>query len=127
MQSQRIAQPFAVDANGCVVAMERTGTLEVAVTDERGEPLRDVRIDTSPNVHWQGVGSTIFPWGTWHATTDAKGIARVVDLPPDRDLWVSASAKTHQLRRADRDRNPAAVIDSGATTQTTLVLEPSTK
>ncbi|MCU0867548.1 MAG: Ig-like domain-containing protein [Planctomycetes bacterium] len=106
-----------------VVAMEPTGTLEVVVTDTQGRPLPGVEVDTSPNVYWRGVGSTIFPWGTWSAATDAEGVARITDLPPEPDLFFGARSAAYRLRQVDRDNMPTAVIVSGGVTRRELVLE----
>ncbi|HEX5052656.1 MAG TPA: hypothetical protein VFZ65_12845 [Planctomycetota bacterium] len=121
---EHIAQPIADSSTqDLVVAMERTGILEVCVTDEQGGALPGVRIETWPNVQWRGVGSTVFPWGTWHADSDAKGVARVADLPPDDSLFLGVQSETYRLRKAERDETPTAVIESGNTTRRALVLE----
>ncbi|MCE9596262.1 MAG: carboxypeptidase-like regulatory domain-containing protein [Planctomycetes bacterium] len=123
-QSDRFVQPIdATDAQDVVVAMERTGDLEVVVRDESGSPLAGASVYSSPNVFWTHVGSGIFPWGDWDAVTDAGGVARIANLPPDESLWYGAGSSTHQLRKAERDHNPSAVIASGKTTRVELVLE----
>jgi hypothetical protein len=119
----RIAQPVDAGQAELVIEMERGGELEVLVTDEGGTALEGVHVSAWPNVHWKGVGSTIFPWRSWTSVTDAHGIARVANLPVDPTLWFGAQSATHQLRKADRDQNPSAVIESGKTTRFELVLE----
>jgi len=124
----RIAQPVDVRAGEVVVVqMERAGELEVHVADESGTALEGVHVSTSPNVYWNGVGSSIVPWRSWDATTDGHGIARIANLPVDDSLWFGAESATHQMRKDDRDTIPSAVIESGKTTRAELVLEKITK
>ncbi len=120
----RIAQPVDVLAGALlVVEMERAGELEVRVTDADGTPLADVGVSASPNVYWNGVGSSLFPWRSWDARTDAQGTALITNLPVDPSLWFGAQSPTHQMRKEDRDRPPSAAIESGKTTRVELVLE----
>jgi hypothetical protein len=120
----RNAQPVDVSTGALlVVEMERAGELEVHVTDAEGAALENVHVTAWPNVHWNGVGSTIFPWRSWDATTDARGDARISNLPVDASLWFGAESSTHQLRKEHRDRPPSAVIESGTTTRVELALE----
>lgn len=121
---ERVAQPVdAAAGEPLVLAMERTGVLEVRVVDEDGAPLEGATVSASPNVRWAGVGSRIFPWREWRAITDAGGLARIPDLPPDESLWFGAGSSTHRLRKQDRDTTPSARIQSGETTHAELVLE----
>jgi hypothetical protein len=120
----RIAQPVdAREGEVFVVEMERAGELEVHVIDESCASLEGVHVSASPNVYWNGVGSSIVPWRSWDATTDGHGLARIANLPVDDSLWFGAQSATHQMRKEDRDRNPSAVIESGKTTSAELVLE----
>ncbi len=120
----RIAQPVdASQAVPIVIEMELAGELEVHVTDDTGAGLESVLVSASPNVYWNGVGSTLFPWRSWAATTDARGLARIANLPVDPSLWFGAGSATHQLRKADRDHNPSVNIESGKTTRHELILE----
>jgi len=123
-ETERIAQPIDV-ANGetLVVEMEPTGGLEVLVVDEQGAPLAGASVSCSPNVYFVGVGSSLFPWHEWQAVSDANGLARIAHLPPDDSLWYSAEGSGHQMREADRDEMPSAVIASGKFTRCQLALE----
>jgi hypothetical protein len=76
-------------------------------------------------VFWIGVGSTIFPWREWSATTDALGLVRIEDLPPDDALWVQAGHAAFRMKRADRDAMPRVRIDSGQTAKLEIELERS--
>lgn len=121
---ERIAQPAEAGQDELlVIEMERAGELEVLVTDESGTALQDVHVSAWPNVHWIGVGSTIVPWRSWSAATDARGLARITNLPVDPSLWFGAQSATHQLRKEDRDSNPSVSIESGQTARYELILE----
>jgi hypothetical protein len=120
LEPQRIAVPSPAPL---VVAMERSGSLEVTVAQPDGSPLAGARVSASPNVRWIGIGSTIFPWREWTATTDASGAARIDDLPPDDSLSVGAFHGSFQMSRADRDRSPSVEILSGRTATLEIVLE----
>jgi hypothetical protein len=123
-ETERIAQPLDVAGGASlVIEMEPTGALEVLVVDEHGSPLAAATLSASPNVHWHGVGAEIFPWNDWEALTDANGLARIADLPPDESLWFGARSSRHQLRKEDRDESPSVVIESGKLTRAELVLE----
>lgn len=120
----RFAQAVDVSLGApLVVEMEPTGELEVRVVDDAGQPLAGVELSAWPNVRWEGVGSEVFPWRDWLATTDADGVARVANLPVDEHLMFGASSTTHRLRKPDRDVVPSARIESGKTTRCELVLE----
>jgi hypothetical protein len=121
-QAQRVAVP---SAEPLVVLMEPTGALEVTVEKPDGSPLAGALVHTSPNVFWIGVGSTIFPWREWSATTDALGLVRIEDLPPDDALWVQAGHAAFRMKRADRDAMPRVRIDSGQTAKLEIELERS--
>ncbi len=107
-----------------LVAMHRTGSVEVTVRAEDGTPLANAYVGASPNVHFEGVGAIIFPWREWHAATDASGVARIDDLEPTDALWIGAQHATHRMNAADRARYPAVAIRAGETTRVTLTLEP---
>lgn len=91
---------------GAVIAMEPTANFEVTVVDEKQRPLADASVYFSPNVIWNGRGSTIFmaptfesedlqrsdedfSWSKFWSThpscymvhTDKRGIATVPNLP----------------------------------------------
>ena len=121
LEAQRIAVP---SPGALVVAMERTGSLEVTVRAQDGSPLAGAIVSTSPNVFWIGVGSTIFPWREWNDETNAIGLARIDDLPPDDSLWVQAYHSAFRMTRADRDQIPSVQIVSGGTAELVLELEP---
>jgi hypothetical protein len=119
-QAQRVTLPTR---GPFVVAMEPTGTVEVTVRGPDGAPVEGAGVWTSPNVFWVGVGSSLFPWGEWSATTDAEGVARLAGLPPDDALWITVTHASLRLTRADRDRPPSVEVRSGDTTRVAIVLE----
>jgi hypothetical protein len=119
-QAQRVTVPGTVPL---VVQMERTGTLDVLVRDPAGAPLAGARVTAWPNVHWVGVGSTIFPWRDWSTTTDALGHARIEDLPPNKALWFGVEAEALQMKKKHRDDSPEAAITAGKTTEFEITLE----
>jgi len=123
-EPQRISLP---SSSPFVVAMEPTGALEVTVRTQDGGPLAGALIAASPNVSWIGVGSTIFPWGEWNATTDSAGRARIENLPPDHGLWVDAGHSSFRMPRAQRDDSPRVPIVSGQTATFEFTLEPGTE
>jgi len=120
------AQRIVVSArDALVVAMERTGAVEVTVRKQDGAPLAGAVVSASPEVHWIGAEATVFPWRDWKATTGAGGRARIDDLPPDESLVFDARHDSFRMTRADRDRTPSVMIISGMTARRELVLEPA--
>jgi protocatechuate 3,4-dioxygenase beta subunit len=122
LEAQRLVVPAPAPI---VVAMERTGSLEVTVLGPDGGPIAGASVSAWPNVYWIGVGSTIFPWREWRASTDPLGRARIDDLPPEQELWFGAEHGSFRMTRAQRDRNPSVEIVSGQVATYELVLEPS--
>ena len=106
-----------------VVAMDRTGVLEVHVTDLAGVPLPGVMVGASPNVTWCRHWSDVLPWSKWEAATDGLGIARIHGLPADPELAFGIESSTYQLRLEDRERRLCATMVSGETTRTAIQLE----
>jgi hypothetical protein len=88
LEAQRIVIPAP---DPLVVAMERSGTLEVIAKTPGGSPFAGATVTATPGVHWMGTSSAAFAWRTWEATTDPWGRARIDDLPPDDALSVAAS------------------------------------
>ena len=91
LEAQRIVVPAR---DPLVVAMERTGTLEVIVKTPDGHPFADARVAATPSLRWIDWRSVPFPWRRWEATTDPWGRARIDDLPPDDAIPVAASHDT---------------------------------
>lgn len=106
-----------------VIEMQPTGSVEVAVRMADGTPLADANVDVSPNVQIPGVGSILVPWRTWNARSDALGIARFDDLPPDPSLWIGAGGPGLQMREADRKDTPSIAIVPGEVARITIELE----
>lgn len=120
LEAQRITVPTP---GPLVVAMERAGSLQVTVRAQDGAPLAGALVSTSPNVSFIGVGSTLFPWREWSAETDASGLARIDDLPPQESLLVQAYKSGFRTASRDRERIPSVAIVSGQTTELVLGLE----
>ncbi|MEM6569712.1 MAG: carboxypeptidase-like regulatory domain-containing protein [Planctomycetota bacterium] len=106
-----------------VVPMVETGTLEVTIVGPNGAPLRGAMVHLSPNYRVRYIGSSIFPFREWSAETDLDGIARLADIPPDEDLWVSAGAEGMQMTAEDRETTPSVEIVPGETATIRIQLE----
>jgi hypothetical protein len=120
-EAQRVQIPQP--ARPFVVQMEQTATLEVTVTTDLGVPLEGAVAEAFPNVHFIGMGNGLFPWRTWTATTDAAGRARIEDLPPSPDLWVSAKHDSFQLQRGYRNRPMGVPARSGEVSSASIKME----
>ena len=70
-----------------VLPMEPTGTAEVTVLDDEGNPLADASVTFWPNVHWSNGHSTLFADRPWHAFTDLTGRALIPHLPAGRRAY----------------------------------------
>ncbi len=123
-QLQRFEIPTPIPP--LTVLMEPTGTVEVMVQRENGTPLSKATVYASPNVKYNGIGSSIVRWRNWRSTTDPNGWATVVDVPPDDRLWIGARHPEFQMRREDRDRSPEVKVVAGQTSKLTITLEPRT-
>src|SRR6185503_17817520 len=109
LEAQRVALPTPAPL---VVAMERTGSLEVTVRSV-DVPLEGARVTVSPQVRWIGAEPAPFPWGTWERTSDPWGRARLDDLPPGDAVSVDA---THESGTTKRRWTYVVKITSGQTT-----------
>jgi hypothetical protein len=63
------------------IGMERTARLEVQIFDDQGNPLPDASVSTSPNVYYDGWGSTIFASDCYNS---ADQLRDAPDLKPKR-------------------------------------------
>jgi len=120
---------LGTNALDITIGMERTARLEVRIFDDQGKPLPGASVSTSPNVYYDGWGSTIFasdcynsadqflaapglkPKGWWRSvpdftgTSDAAGLAVVPNLPAN----VASFYVEH-----DRYALPAVVAAAGS-------------
>ena len=120
LEPQRVVVPYP---GALVVAMQRTGSLDVTVRGPDGAPLAGALVTASPLVVWFGSGPGAFPLRQWSATTDAAGLARIEGLPPSEALPVGAQHDAFRLTRADRARAPSARIVAGEVATLVLALE----
>jgi len=108
-----------------LVAMLPTGIVEILVRDEAGAPVSEVRAGVSPNILIPRVGTMLVPWRDWLTLTDAQGLARIADIPPEDLLWASAASEHWRLRARDRQSLPEVNVKSGETVRIELVVEPN--
>jgi len=109
----RYPQKHVLDASelDIVIGMEPTARLEVEVLDDQGKPLRNARVVTWPNVHYDQWGSTILAGDCYNTrdwflptptarpelvgrsvhdfegTTDESGLAVLPNLPVEADVF----------------------------------------
>ncbi len=111
----------ALDA--LIVRMIATGRVEILVQGDEGKPIADATVFVSPNVTIPEVGSIIAPWREWSAISDALGIARFEDVPPDPQMWLGINAEGWQLRAAERAETPWVEVKPSELARRTLALE----
>ncbi len=133
-----------------IIGMEPTACLAVTVKDEKGEPLKDAQVQTSPNVRYGEWSATIIcedlyrtadllrgaKMGNWWAKSftafqgksDASGVAIIPNLP--REVG-SFSVHHPRFTLPARDtgfgqkrREASISLTPGATNQITVQLEP---
>jgi len=153
----RYPQKHTIGANDLdiVIDMEPTARLEVTVFDDNGRLLEGARVSTWPNVCWHNYGSTIFcssiyksvdllrqphedqddflgdiPAG-FFGISDANGVA-VLSNVPARQTSFAVEHKDYVLPKfgiggAAARRQASMVLEPGALTRTTVVLEPRDK
>ena len=153
----RYPQKHTIGANDLdiVIDMEPTARLEVTVFDDNGRLLEGARVSTWPNVCWHNCGSTIFcgdlyntidrlrqvhedqdafPWDIpagFFGISDANGVA-VLSNVPARQTSFAVEHKDYVLPKLEIGetaprRQASMVLEPGAVTRTTVVLEPRGK
>ena len=153
----RYPQKHTIGANDLdiVIDMEPTARLEVTVFDDNGRLLEGARVSTWPNVCWHNCGSTIFcsslyksvdrlrqlhedqddfqrdiPSG-FFGISDVNGVA-VLSNVPARQTSFAVEHKDYVLPKfgiggTAARRQASMVLEPGAVTRTTVVLEPRDK
>ncbi len=136
------------------LTMTPTANALVRLEDKSGEPIEGVKVEFYPNVSWRGGGSSIvaqpkassrahllhkksftdmlretpFPYG---ATTDATGVATLLNLPPCDGCMLSATHDDFQLPAVLSPRQATRIqsldLKSGAFAEATYVMEPKGK
>ncbi len=111
-----------------VLRMEPTASLEVTVLDPGGEPLPGARLILSPNVYWTCGDSDFFLNREFKATSDARGIASLDDLPSEEDEFVYVHHPDYRMPLNEAPwggerRYAWADLVSGETTRVTVQLE----
>lgn len=138
-----------------VIDMEPTARLEVTVFDDNGRLLEGARVSTWPNVCWHNYGSTIFCSSLYKSVdrlrqlhkdqndfprdipagflgiSDANGVA-VLSNVPARQTDFAVEHKDYVLPKfgiggAAARRQASMVLEPGALTRKTVVLEPRDK
>jgi hypothetical protein len=153
----RYPQKHTVGANDLdiVIDMEPTARLEVTVFDDNGRLLEGARVSTWPNVCWHNCGSTIFCSGIYNTIdrfrqsgedqegfprdipsgffgiSDANGVAILSDVPA-RLTRFAVEHKDYVLPKFETggmaaSRQASMVLQPGALTRTTVILEPRDK
>jgi hypothetical protein len=133
------------------VGMEPTARLEVLVTDDKGNPLKDAIVMTWPNVHYGDWGAVVLMSdlyntsdfflnpakirASWHepvvdlsATTESSGLAVLSNLPGDvRELTVKHAQFDIPAMTGwggGKHRQRAVTLTLGITNHITVKLEP---
>ena len=153
----RYPQKHTIGANDLdiVIDMEPTARLEVTVFDDNGRLLEGARVSTWPNVCWHNYGSTIFCSSLYKSVdrlrqlhedqddfprdippgffgiSDANGVA-VLSNVPARQTSFAVEHKDYVLPKfgiggTAARRQASMVLEPGAVTRTTVVLEPRDK
>jgi hypothetical protein len=153
----RYPQKHTIGANDLdiVIDMEPTARLEVTVFDDNGRLLEGARVSTWPNVCWQNYGSTIFCSGLYKSVdrlrqlhedqddflqnipsgffgiSDANGVA-VLSNVPVRQTSFAVEHKDYVLPKLEIGetaprRQASMVLEPGAVTRISVVLEPRDK
>lgn len=76
-------------ATAMVVPLEPGAGLMVSVVDDAGRPLPGCTLSVRAEpwrLQWPSAARSRGPAETWQATSDAEGVARLADLPPDVPL-----------------------------------------
>jgi len=134
------------------IGMERTARLAVQILDDQGKPLPDASVSTSPNVCYDGWGTTIFasdcynsadqfravpdskPKGWWRSvpdfmgTSDASGLAVVPNLPAHVTSFSVEHARyvlpAIASASGSKRREADVTLKAGETNHITVRLEP---
>ena len=136
-----------------VIKMEPTARLEVTVYDENGQLLEGARVATYPNVCWSNWGSTIFcsdlintidrlkqpyenqdgvfreiPAG-FFGISDKSGVAILSNVPAHHTSFAVEHPdyvlpKTGGTAGFAPNRDAGIILQPGAVTETTVILEP---
>lgn len=151
--NMRYPQKHSLGTNdlAIIIGMERTARLEVKVTDEAGQPVKDVRVMTWPNVRYGEWSATIlasdryntpelleaksgknFSWwqpvADFQGVSDVAGLAVLPNLPPEvKELAVEHSQfalPTITSPDGRKQRQASFTLVAGQTNRIYLQLEP---
>jgi len=149
----RYPQKHLLDTNDITltIGMEPTARLEVKVTDEAGQPLKDVRVATWPNVRYGEWSATILagdcyntsdfllakpdqtkPWvqsvADFQGVSDSAGLAVLPNLPPHvKELAVEHpqfALAAVASTDGSKHRQATFTLVAGQTNRISIQLEP---
>jgi hypothetical protein len=134
-----------------VIGMEPTARLEVTVTDERGQPLKDASVVTWPNVRYGEWSATILMSDCYNSSdvlrskpgvnelwqrrvadfegvSDSAGVAVLPNLPSD-ETRLAVEHPGYELPAVEGDtgqkrREASVKLTAGATNRLSIQLEP---
>ena len=138
-----------------MIGMEPTARLEVTVTDEKGNPLKDAHVGTWPNVRYGEWSATILTGDRYNTaedwlikpgakfnfwrqkvpdfegTTDGSGVAVLANLPKEvREFNVEHAQFTLPAvvtGGGEKRRQASVTLKPGQTNRVTVALEPMGK
>jgi hypothetical protein len=137
------------------LGMEPTAGLEVQVNDDQGKPLKDARVNTSPNIRYgewsatilgsdcyntadrlrdAGTRESLLNWwlnrlASFQGTSDVSGLARILNLPSEvKDFSVEHPRfilPATDTGYGQKRRQAAITLHPGRTNRVTVRLEPA--